>query len=125
MRALSRIMLLMVVASALLGLTACKAESVLGSQKKAPINISLGEQPNFIMAKYHIYDHFIVVKSLDDKITIKKIVVNRGNCKIIGNYTFPVDIKFGEAPEYLYDPACSVSEVTVSTDKGNWTSSFN
>ncbi|MNH07805.1 hypothetical protein D3C79_672060 [compost metagenome] len=67
------------------------------------------------------------VTSLNDAVTIKKVLVNRGQCRVaerkidrgLGS-TFPVVLKFGQLVEFAMIPAsCDLLEATFFTDQGD------
>lgn len=68
----------------------------------------------------------IYVTSLSDNIVIKKIVVNRGNCKDAEATPWrPVRLGFGSRLDRIFVgkdgfSTCNVLEVAVETDQGNW-----
>jgi hypothetical protein len=63
----------------------------------------------------------ILVTAISDEVTIKHIILNRGNCKAVG----PTNavIRFGQQIEYY--ASCDPIEVDVSTNNGTWTFNFD
>lgn len=71
----------------------------------------------------------VVVTARDDSVTVKNIVVNRGNCRI-ANQKFPfttnketilpATLRYGQSIEVSFYNNCVSSEVNVTTDKGGW-----
>lgn len=66
------------------------------------------------------------VTSLNDAVTIERVLVNRGECRVaerkrdrgLGS-TFPVVLKFGQPVEFAMMPAsCDLLEATLFTDQG-------
>ncbi|MBR7631498.1 hypothetical protein KAT72_21520 [Aeromonas popoffii] len=66
------------------------------------------------------------VTSLNDAVTIEKVIVNRGQCRVaerkidrgLGS-TFPVVLKFGQLVEFAMIPAsCDLLEATLFTVQG-------
>ncbi|MGY3913260.1 hypothetical protein ACW5XW_22240 [Aeromonas piscicola] len=63
------------------------------------------------------------VTSLNDAVTIKKILINRGKCAAVGPYgvdrTFPVSLKYSQRSQFSLIPGtCNLLEATVFTDQG-------
>ncbi|WP_017408481.1 hypothetical protein [Aeromonas hydrophila] len=63
------------------------------------------------------------VTSLNEAVTIKKILINRGKCVAIGPYgvdrTFPVSLKYSQRTQLSLIPGtCNLLEATVFTDQG-------
>jgi hypothetical protein len=61
----------------------------------------------------------VTVTSTADEITIKDIIVNRGNCKVEKRY-LPKTLKFGGSIS-VSSFSCVAAQVEVVTDKGYWT----
>jgi hypothetical protein len=129
MEILSRIMSFVLVVLVLLGLTACdNANGFFGSTKKSPVGVSLENEPDQALSyalKRPMYSHYVLAKALVDNITINGIIVNRGNCIPLSSAKFPATIRFGEKRGLDIGQQCDVSEVTVSTNQGDWTFNFD
>ena len=90
----------------------------------APVNISLykGVNPN-----YNFPELKVKVTAITDKAEIKDVIVNRGNCRvdkkyaITGRSILPKTLNYGESITLFVMPSCSVLQIDVVTDKGNWT----
>lgn len=69
---------------------------------------------------------FQVVSISDEPITVKEIVINKGNCKA---FQWPVHegpVRFGEYINYPIPFSCHPIQVDVSVvNKGQWTFKFN
>ncbi|MBN6070362.1 hypothetical protein HYE53_04500 [Aggregatibacter actinomycetemcomitans] len=84
----------------------------------SPVSLTLGQEGNLSVIKVH---------SEVNKVTIKDISVNRGNCSVTKGGLSGTDngvTVFGESQSY-YAPRCNVKEVVVYTDQGNWTFTLN
>lgn len=58
---------------------------------------------------------FIIIQSQENLITINRMIVNRGNCAVMGKY-FPKRLSFGQAEKVFITPSCNVLEVEVTVD---------
>ena len=66
----------------------------------------------------------IKITSLVSQVIVKDVVVNRGNCKVSkSDESLPFVLAYGEDHE-IFMPGCNVIEVSVVTDKGDWTANF-
>jgi len=126
---MKKIMSLLCVVVALLGLTACdKADGFFAAKKECPVSVTVGNELDRIASSAFnqpAYLHYVLAKSMVDEITINYIVVNRGNCEPLTKAEFPVKLKFGEQRGISISRQCSVSEVSVGTSNGNWKFEFN
>lgn len=70
----------------------------------------------------------VIVTARDDIVTIKNIIVNRGNCRI-NNYKspfstketiLPATLQYGQSVKVSFYNNCIAYEVKVETDKGSW-----
>lgn len=80
----------------------------------SPVSLRLGKEGNLSVIK---------VYSEVNRVTIRGLEVNRGNCSVTkGGISGTADgvTVFGESQNY-YAPGCNVREVVVYTDQGNWT----
>ncbi|EMU8998079.1 hypothetical protein AB7280_04675 [Providencia rettgeri] len=93
--------------------------------EKAPIRLSEG--PSNAGRSYSK----IYITSNVDSVVIKKILVNRGNCKDAEYRPWkPIRLNFGNTYTRLFtgkSPGvpCNVIEVAVDTNQGVWTFDFN
>ena len=93
----------------------------------APIRITAStgymlKDPSY--ANLGIYTYIDIV-SVSDKITIYKIDVNKGNCKIFTimgrNFSqSPRNLSYGKKISIMLVPSCNLLRVDVSTDQGDW-----
>ncbi|QCJ71560.1 hypothetical protein C9446_17985 [Providencia heimbachae] len=92
--------------------------------EEAPIQLSAG--PSTAGRSYSK----IYVTSRVDSVVIKKINVNRGNCKDAEDRPWkPVRLSFGSTYERIFTgkrggTPCNVIEVVVDTSQGVWTFNF-
>ena len=95
---------------------------------EAPVRIGLEQVRNPYYPNLH--QQRVHVQSLTDSVTIKDIVVNRGNCPIqkmptvyAGSKPVPLvpsTLPYGkEIAVYIKGP-CSVAEINVITSQGDW-----
>jgi len=63
-------------------------------------------------------DEYIVITSLVDSITIKDVIINKGNCK---KYSSNKVLKYGEFINVLKPSNCTLLRVDVVTDENTWT----
>jgi len=97
----------------LFGLSAC-------SESSPPVKIE-----TFNERMFKVQYTKIKVTAISDEIAVEDIVVNRGNCKIINvGKKFPNTLKFGEYVSVTVPTSCSVSEIEVVTDDGDWSMSY-
>ncbi len=90
----------------------------------APVNISLykGVNPN-----YNFPELKVKITAITDKAEIKDVIVNRGNCRvdkkyaITGRSMLPKTLNYGESITLFVLSSCSVLQIDVVTDQGNWT----
>lgn len=72
----------------------------------------------------------VKVTATDDSVTVKNIVVNRGNCKIEnkdfddGKPILPKQLKFGQSVSVSFSGPCEAAQVDVVTNNGSWTMSY-
>ncbi|WP_392564107.1 hypothetical protein RHO13_00130 [Orbus wheelerorum] len=95
---------------------------------KVPLKISTGTDgyKNNLTSNWW---RTVTVTSLDDNLIIKKITVDRGNCKHYGyvqadKYNrkgIPISLKFGKKVTYEFIKDCSAIEIQVDTNLGSWT----
>ena len=98
----------------LIGLNGCGSSD-------SPVDIKVVE------AKSNLYGGVTVptiyVTSVVDSVTIKDVLVNKGNCRMSFNTEFPYNLKYGE--KYATSGViCNVIQVDVITDQGTWTNNF-
>lgn len=73
----------------------------------------------------------VEVTALVDKVEVQDIVVNRGNCEIenislfSGKPRIPKTLSYGETVSVSFSSPCSATEVTVETDAGDWTWTYD
>lgn len=66
---------------------------------------------------------YIVAKI--DRVTIKNVVINRGNCSIVDyKNRLPAIMGYGQTWEIYTSSGCNVIEVSVDTDHGTWTANY-
>lgn len=100
---------------------------------KSPIEVETNIE-DFGFGKYLSQTFYVRVTAVADSVTIKRVVVNRGNCR---DSEVGETLSFGEsykiriggqiANSTLPPNGCSirdVKEVQVFTDKGDWTFKF-
>ncbi|WP_443698763.1 hypothetical protein [Pseudomonas sp.] len=87
--------------------------SACGRSETSPIEVSLGQS----MGLPDVY-----LQAITDKVTIKGLKINRGSCMGMGP-SLPADLVFGER-RTISVYGCTVKEVSVETDHGNFTYSF-
>lgn len=93
----------------------------------SPVNIALfrGVNPN-----YNFPELKVKITATTDKTEVKDVVVNRGNCRVDKKYAItgrdmlPKTLKYGESITLFVLSSCSVLQVDVITDKGNWTKHY-
>lgn len=103
-----------------------------------PVEIEKGVNSNMFLRNYT----YIEIRAISDSVTIKDILLNRGNCKfrivglggvIDGTYkeiegkeiAHASTIAFGESVRKVVAcPVDSLKEVKIVTDKGTWTFNF-
>ena len=95
----------------------------------APIRVNVGEGYNRV---YNYYYPKITVTSAVDMITIKDIVVNKGNCsydksdmayrngQVVAVKLLPKKLRYGENVEIRLK-RYNVLRVDIDTDQGEWT----
>jgi len=97
---------------------------------KSPITISVGKHYNQFSEKYYPQ---VVVTSISDSVTIKNVIVNKGNCKYdkIDYYTtssyhevkskkmFPKKLVYGKELKITV-LRCNILRVDVETNQGDW-----
>ncbi|HED2829089.1 hypothetical protein [Enterobacter kobei] len=95
---------------------------------EAPIRIGLEQVKNPYYPNLH--QQRVHVQSLTDSVTIKDIVINRGNCPIQKMPTVyagskpvslvPSTLPYGEEIAAYIKGPCSVAEINVITSQGDW-----
>ncbi len=89
-----------------------------------------GDTTHLEVRTEHIFDDFtniyLNITSHDDSITVRSILVNRGNCQPYNPVQLPVTLKFGNVLKGgMFSPyTCLPAEVSISTDKGEHTFSM-
>ncbi|MCP3129414.1 hypothetical protein [Shewanella sp. KJ2020] len=66
----------------------------------------------------------INVKAISDTVTIKQVIINRGNCGGTIISALPKLLKFGESISVIANGDCDVKQVDVLTDDGDWSVTF-
>jgi hypothetical protein len=74
-------------------------------------------------SEYLGFDHFLRVQSLVDSVTITGMSLNRGDCGKVNNIN--ANIKFGQIRSYPVIACNPLKQVTISTDRGEWTFDLN
>ena len=114
--------------TAMSALTLALMISPLTHAAEAPVRIGLEQVRNPYYPNLH--QQRVHVQSLTDSVTIKDIVVNRGNCPIqkiptvyAGSKPVPLvpsTLPYGkEIAVYVKGP-CNVAEINVITSQGDW-----
>jgi len=86
---------------------------------QAPIQVELTGE----VIRSGLWLNSVKVVSLVDDVTIQDIVINRGNCKLIG--TGESQLGFGQSTTYVTTPGCpDILEVEVITNLGVWAFPF-
>jgi|SRR5450830_1318050 hypothetical protein len=87
--------------------------SACGRSETSPLEVSLGQS----MGLPDVY-----LQAITDKVTIESLEINRGNCVGMGPQ-LPADLAFGGRFKIsVY--GCTVKEISVKTDHGDFTYSF-
>jgi len=98
--------------------------------QNAPIRISAQQAYN---SAWHYYYPKIIITSIVDKIKIKQVIVNKGNCRFSNNdigyisgrfrpiRLIPRTLKYGEDLEIRLKSSCHLLRVDVKTSQGDWT----
>lgn len=68
------------------------------------------------------YSDRLMITAITDKVVVTDITINRGHCSNAGAQ-LPETLVYGQ--RIRLDPSCSVLEVTVDTDQGQWTMNFD
>ncbi|MBN3053192.1 hypothetical protein H4F45_17240 [Pectobacterium brasiliense] len=86
----------------------------------APIKVNSG--PSSVGPSYSI----VYITALADSVVVKKITVNRGNCKDAEASPWkPIRIRFGNTYDRIFTgqsvlAGCNILEIVVDTDLGVW-----
>gem|GEM_PF-2511099 len=143
---MKKVLMALVLGIVLVGLSGCNGAG------EPPIEVSrsvkIGQLGSFITEK-----PTLKIVALEDSVIIKKIIVNRGNCKIpitfpssspyknyISNYDEAIDkdymidlkkaqfnrtLEYGKEWEIVFSSSCDkILEAQIATDKGEWTFKF-
>jgi len=67
----------------------------------------------------------IRITSLEDKLTIKSVIVNKGHCSKLSNghnikQVFPRTFQFSQKLVLELSPYCDVIRIDIETNSGNW-----
>lgn len=79
---------------------------------------------------FHVHYVKVKVRAIEDEVTVKDIIVNRGNCQIEninafnGQPMLPKTLKFGESVDVAFSAPCEASQVDVVTNKGSWSETY-
>jgi len=96
----------------------------------APIKVQTQRAYNSV---YGYYYPKIIITSIEDKVTIKNVKVNKGNCKYTNTdivyrngrmQTIPLlprTLKYGQHIEIRLQSSCNLLRVDIETDKNTWT----
>jgi len=99
---------------------------------EAPIRISAGKTYNQFSEKYYPQ---VVVTSISDSVTIKNVIVNKGNCKydktdyfstsygVKTKKMFPKKLVYGKELKITV-LRCNILRVDVETNQGDWSVEF-
>lgn len=93
------------------------------SDPESPVKLELYNKQNPLWNFPYLSAKVI---SVSDKVTIKDITINKGNCNLLNSKhkeRMPAQIAFGQSFELAFEN-CDVIEVGVSTDKGDWYFSY-
>lgn len=86
------------------------------------LELNIKEKPHYIKGLPPL--SMINIASITDQITIKSVIVNRGNCKGYDSI-FPKSLKYGEQIDFGLVGQCGVKEIKVVTNKGERTYTVN
>ena len=93
--------------------------------RNAPIKLSVEDYYNQL---FHVSYPKIYITSLEDKLTIKNVIVNKGHCKLLSGYPiknlFPKTLQYSERVEIPLSPRCNVIRIDVVTNQGTWTAEY-
>lgn len=70
----------------------------------------------------------VIIANITDDVTVTNVIFNRGNCGrrlSHGVTSWPAKLKFGETVSLHGTTPCNLVEVSVSTNKGDWTFKWN
>ncbi|PSM51921.1 hypothetical protein CBLAS_0548 [Campylobacter blaseri] len=88
--------------------------------QETPIEITMTNDYDSILK---VYVNTLHIVSMIDEVEVKKLVLNRGNCKFQAYFDNKSIIKYGEEQRFMV--VCrNLKEVEVSTNKGDWTFNF-
>lgn len=72
-----------------------------------------------------VHPNRIYIVAKIDRVTIKNVVINRGNCSIVDyKNRLPAIMRYGQTWEIYTSSGCNVIEVSVDTDHGTWTANY-
>lgn len=95
----------------------------------APLRVSSEQAYN---QAWNYYYPKIIITSTENSLTIKKVTVNKGNCKFSNSdmayingrmqtiKLTPRTLKYGEKIEIRLQKSCQLLRVDVDTDQGSW-----
>ncbi|XID74645.1 hypothetical protein ACF3NA_09000 [Alkanindiges sp. WGS2144] len=95
-------------------------EETLPASEKSPVRFELKLNP--VWAEYGL--GMIEIQAITDRVTIEKVILNRGQCSAIDNSRpMPVNLVFGRTyTGYINNCALDkIIEVQINTNLGNWT----
>lgn len=96
-------------------------------------------EPDFALEWFEDYSQGILVEgwrivALEDQVTVTGVIVNRGNCKatlgadvplwFMTEAKYPVTLTYGNQARFRVPSNCNVREITVSTSRGSWVTTF-
>jgi len=99
----------------------------------APLRVSAEQAYN---QAWNYYYPKIIITSTEDSLTIKKVTVNKGNCKFSNSdmvyangrmktiKLIPRTLKYGEKIEIRLQRSCQLLRVDIDTDQGDWNIEF-
>ena len=97
-------------------------QSITNEQSKPPL-----EERNIPILRAEVFDDWVEVwrryertlkiTAVIDNVELKDLSINRGNCRYVWSYFFPLNLKYGQSAEFMVGD-CDVLEITVVTDQG-------
>lgn len=81
------------------------------------------QNPYYANQQYTSTYTWVGVLSKNDDITVYSATVNRGNCRVSQD-RFPMHLAFGDKGSIYVNDGCSILEVTLATDKGDFIYTF-
>ncbi len=89
--------------------------------EEAPVRVVATPDLNLLDQQYYQ----LKVTCTSDSVTIKDIVVNKGNLELVHGNIPTTTLKYGESETYATAPSESLLQVEVITETGSWTLYFD